>query len=67
MLNKEEIFERLVYNSIRYEEEPPCLSFGVECPHRSTQANKYGDYNCDCNCDYDECYKNLKKVLTNTK
>lgn len=63
MLNKEEIFRRLVCDSILYEEEPPCLSFGVECPHY--RLNGGDECNCDCNCDYDECCKNLKKVLTN--
>lgn len=63
MVNKEEIFKRLVCDSILYEEEPPCLVFNIECPHYKHE--EVSECNCDCNCDYDECYKILKKVLTN--
>lgn len=63
MTTKEEVFKRLVYDSILYEEEPPCLVFNIECPHYKKNANECSD--CDCNCDYDECYKNLKNLLTN--
>ena len=62
MMNKEEIFKRLVCDSILYEEEPPCLAFGIECPHYKFKGLE--ECSCDCNHDYDECYKNLKKVLT---
>jgi hypothetical protein len=62
VINKEEIFKRLVYDTISYEEESPCTTFGIECPHYKFK----GDCECNCDCDYDrnECYKNLKKVLT---